>query len=500
MPSARLIKSDPLGVVDTRLTDSHLFSPSFTSTADTRVTSDSRDLFASSFVPVTSNTPVTTGSHLNPFSPFFATFTAFGLDGPADTMTTKQPSLKQEHGFRGLQESSLGLRAGRHFPRLVLDAATNKYVLDNIGEPANPQRISTPNSENDSNEEPVVPHATESLLQNDMPNTEEFNYDCFQDSPEADSPKGRSVFGGRDSSQSPTPTKVRLLSDQQQLLKPPIAALANHHPAPNVSSLKKSGNPGSVPRSVHFSPASSPIPSSPAQRPLPSVERKQDHLASSRQKQHGRWKVIRRATPHRVSPQHSPMNMASAQATWARDQPGMRLPFHSSLPNATLNEYSGNAAGTLIADEPKGTGKPKKKVPRSMAFLFAIYRPREQPAGSPRKDLKYVIATIVSQATLSEDKMPRFAPELEQLAFQPPLDEVLCQFCIIVPAILITMPVGVFFYTLQLLENTRIGAAIIYFVKVLFSTFVSVVIRAMATRGLRLITGGGVRFVPNNSN
>ena len=500
MHSARLIKSDPLGVVDTRLTDSHLFSPSFTSTADTRVTSDSRDLFASSFVPVTANTPVTTGSHLNPFSPSFATFTALGLDGPADTMMTKQPSLKQEHGFRGLQEASLGLRARRYFPRLVLDAATDKYVLDNIGEPSNPQRTSTPNSENDSNEEPVVPHATGNLHLNGMPNTEEFNYDCFQDSPEADSPKGRSVFCGRDSSQSPTPTKVRLLSDQQQLLKPPIAALANHHPAPNVSSLKKPGNPGSAPRSVRFSPASSPIPPLPAQRPLPSMEQKQDHLASSWQKQHGTWKVSRRATPHRVSPRHSPMNMASAQASRTRDQPGMCPPFHSSLPNATLNEYSGNAAGTLIADEPKSTRKTKKKVPRPMAFLFAIYRPREQPAGSPRKDLKYVVATIVSQATVSEDKMPRFAPEFEQLAFQPPLDEVLCQFCIILPAVLITMPVGVFFYTLQLLENTRIGAAIIYFVKVLFSTFVSVVIRAMAKRGLRLITGGGVRFVPKNSN
>ena len=499
MTSARLIKSDPLGVVDTRLTDSHLFSPSFTSAADTRVTSESRDLFASSFVPLTANTPVTTGSHLNPFSPSFATFTAFGLDEPADTMTTKRPSLKQERGLRELQEASLGLRARQSFPRLVLDAATDKYVLDNV-EPSNSQQTPTPNSENDSNEEQVVPHATENLRLNDMPNTEEFNYDCFQDSPEADSPKGRFVFRGGDRSQSPTPTKVRLSSDQKQLLKPPIAALANHHPDPNVNSLKKSGNPGSVTRSVRFSPACSPIPPSPAQRPLPSVERKQDHLASSRQKQHGRWKVIRRATPHRVSPQHSPMNMASVQASWTRDQPGKRLPSLSSQPNAAHNDYSGNTAGTLIADEPKGTGKTKKKVPRSMAFLFAIYRPREQPAGSPRKDLKYVVATIVSQATLPEDKMPRFAPELEQLAFQPPLDEVLCQFCIILPAILFTVPVGVFFCTLQLLENTRIGAAIIYFFRVLFSTFVSVVIRAMAKRGLRLITGGGVRFVPNNSN
>ncbi|OQD79370.1 hypothetical protein PENANT_c053G07387 [Penicillium antarcticum] len=494
MPSSRSIKSDPLGVVDTRLTDSHLFPSSFTSAADTRVTSDSQDLFASNLVPPTVRTPVTTDSPLNLFSPSFATFTAFGLDGPAD-MTTKQTSLNKERGFKELQEASLSLRSGQSFPRLVLDAATDKYVLDNIGDTSNPPQPFKSNSKKDCIEEPALPHATpqppENLHLRDPPNTDEFNYDCFQDSPEADLPKGRFIFHGHDRSQSSTPPK-----DQQNPLKPPIAALANHYPAPNVTSLKRSGNRIPAPRSVRFSPAIPQIPPSPAQRPLSSV----DHLASSRQKQPSEWNGIRRATPHRVSPSHNLMNKASAQTSQIRDHAGIPSPSPSSLPNAAHVEYSRNKAGTPIANQPKGVGKTKKKVPRAMAFLFGIYRPRKPPADSPREDLKYVVVAIASQASQSEGKMPRFAPKFEQIAFHPPMDEVLCQFCIIIPAILITMPVGHTFHALQYLGKTRIGAAIMYFIKILFSTFVSVIIRAFSKYGLRLVTRAGVEFLPKNSS
>jgi hypothetical protein len=444
-------------------------------------------------------------------SPSFATFTAFGLDGPADKMTIKQSITKKEYGFKELQDASVGSRARRSFPRLVLDAATDNYVLDNIGEPSNFQKKSMPEIQSDSNveiftpntghtsEDPVVPHITENLLLNTcMPTTEEFNYDCFQVSPGADSPKGNFVFHGCDSSQSPTPTKGHDLNDEQSLIKPPIAALANHHPPPNVSSLMKPGNPGSLPRSVRFSPASFSISPPPAQRSLPSIERSQDHLAPSRQKQNGRWKVVRRATPHQVSPYHSSMDMASAQSQ-TRSQPGMRLPS-SSQPTATHVEYSGNEAGSHITIDPKGAGRIKTKVPRAMALLLGVYRPREQPTGSTRANLKYVIAAIASQASLPDGKMPRFAPEFEEVAFNPPLDEVLCQFCIIFPAILFTVPVDYLFYVLQYLENTRIGAAIINFFKALFSAFVSVVIAAFAQRDLRIVAGYNVKFFPKNTH
>ncbi|KAJ5758265.1 uncharacterized protein N7511_006959 [Penicillium nucicola] len=490
MSSTRRIKSDPLGVVDTRLTDSHLFSSSFTPAADTRVTSESRYLFASDLVPPTVRTPVTTDAPPNPLSPSFATFSASGLDGPTD-MTTQQTSLKKKRGFRELQEASLGLGLRQSFPRLVLDAAADKYVLDNIGDPSNLHESLAPNGVNNSIHEPVLPQATpqvtENLFLRDMPNTKEFNYDCFKDSPEADSPRGRSMYRECDKSQSPTPQK-----DKRNPLKPPIAALANHHPAPNVSSLKRSGNRVPVPRSVHFSPPRPQIPSLAAQRPLPSV----DGTLSSQQKHPGKWKGIRRVTPHRITSPRSPMNMASDQTFQLRDHARVHPPSPPGLPNATHVEHPRNTSGTLATNEPKGV-RETQKVPRAMGVLFGIYRPRKPPRGSAPK---YVFVAIASQTSEPDGKMPRFAPKFEQIAFQPPLDEVLCQFCIIIPAILTTIPVGLSFYALQYVGNTRIGAVILNFIKTLFSAFFSVFIRAMKSRGLGVVTRANVDFLPNNSS
>ncbi|KAJ5365415.1 hypothetical protein N7517_008301 [Penicillium concentricum] len=449
MAFVKSLKSDPLGIVDARL----------------KMTDPPTDGFFSPFAP-------------SPFTRF-------------DRTDETQPGgqIKAEAGPK---QAHRGFDSSRQCPRLELDVDVDKYHTLDGAEPLNPQNTPASHSERESMEEPTGSfrcYKMENLRTSSAPQMGEFNFDCFQDSPEA------SLVRQDDGSESAKPSKLRRLSiGRRQWIKYPVAALANRHPGVNASNFEKSAKSGSLLRSVRFSPAASLSPPSRAtRRPLPSIERRQDYVALHRQKkQYRKWKLTRLANSQKYSPCNIPPKTTQSPAPRIPKNHDIRVSSLSSLPyretrrtsfftrvgsDASAREVrADNVGDTPVADDSKSVGNTKQNTPAFLAISFSLYRIRHAPISSTEKPPRYTFKFRMTPSDLPQQPSPHFPTEFEHIACHPVIDDLLFHTCFIVPALVVLLPLRVIFAATHPLVNTRAGAVMLYLARALLYLLINIVV------------------------
>ncbi|CAI7595225.1 unnamed protein product [Penicillium glandicola] len=448
MAFAKSLKSDPIGIVDTRLT-----------IAD----SPTDGVFSSVFAPLA------------------------GFDGTDEkqpgSKAEAEANPKQAHRTLEFCESFRGFDSSRKYPRLELDVAVDKYhILDGLAEPLNPQNTPASNSERENMErstESLRCYKMENLRTNPAPQTGEFNFDCFQDSPEA------SFVREDDGSESSDPKSRRLSVGHRQWIKPPVPALANQQPGINAGNFKQSGNSGSLPRCVRFSPpAASPSPPSRAIRPLPSIERRQDYVFLNRQKkQYRKWKLTRHVHSPKCSPCNIPTKITQSLAAHIPKHHDLRISSLSSLPyretrrtsflarvgsgGDTREVRTGNVFDTPVANDSNIASNTEQSVPAFLAVSFSLYRIRPAPSSFTEKPPKYAFRFRITQTDLPQQPSPHFPTEFERITCHPTIDDLLFHTCFILPALVVLLPVSVIFAATHPLTSTRAGAVMLYLARAL---------------------------------
>ncbi|KAJ6124618.1 hypothetical protein N7471_011935 [Penicillium samsonianum] len=448
MAFAKSLKSDPLGIVDTRLT----------------MTDSPTDGF---------------------FSPLFAPFTGlYGTDErQPGNQTEAEASPKQAHRILELRESFRGFDSSRKCPRLELDVAVDKYhTLDGLAEPLNPQNTPASNSERGSTEE-----STESLRCYKMENLRTKASFVCQD----------------DGSESPKPSKLRRLSvGRRQWIKPPVTALANHQPGINAGNFKKFGNPDSLLRCVRFSPPASLSPPSRAiRRPLPSIERRQDYVALHRQKkQYRKWKVTGRTNSRKSSPCNIPARRTQSLSAFIPKNHDLRGSSLSSLPyretrqtpflprvvsgGDTREVRAGNVGDNPVADDSNIAGNTEQNLPAFLAVSFSLYGLRPAPSSSTKKAPKYAFRFRMTRTDLPQQPSPHFPTEFENTTCHPIIDDLIFHTCFIIPALVVLLPLNVIFVATYPLTNTRVGAVMLYLARALLYLLTNIIILVLSKCGV----------------
>ncbi|KGO38483.1 hypothetical protein PEX1_014930 [Penicillium expansum] len=449
MVFTKSLKSDPLGIVDTRL----------------MMTDSPTERF---------------------ISPLSAPFT--GLDGTDERQpggqTEAEASPKQAHRMLELREPFRGFGSSRKYPRIELDVAVDKYhTLDGLAEPLNPQNTPASNSERESAEEYTESlrcYKMENLRTSPAPQTDEFNFDCFQDSPEA------SFVCEDDEGESPKSSKLRRLSvGRRQWIKSPVAALSNHQPGINTGNFNKSGDPDSLLRCVRFSPPASLSPPSRAiRRPLPSIERRQDYVALHRQKkQYRKWKVTSRANSRKSSPCNTSAKRTQSLTARIPKNHDLRGSSLSSLPYRETRQTSflarvglssgarevraGNVGDTSVANASKNASNTEKNLPAFLAVSFSLYTVRPAPSSSAEKAPKYAFRFRITRTDLPQQPSPHFPTEFEHINCYPIIDDLLFHICFIIPALVVLLPLSFIFAATHPLANTRAGVVMLYLARAL---------------------------------
>ncbi|EKV05333.1 hypothetical protein Pdw03_3090 [Penicillium digitatum] len=467
MVFAKSLKSDPLGIVDTRLT----------------MTESHADCF---------------------FSPLFAPFT--GLGGTDERQpggqTETEASPKQAHRILEFRESFRGFGSSRKCPRLELDVAVDKYhTLDGLAEPLNPQNTPASNSEQDSAEESIEPlrcYKLENLQTSPVPQIEDFNFDCFQDSPEASS------VHKENGSESPKPSKLRRLSvGRQQWIKPTVAALSYHQPGTNAGNFNKPGNSDSPLRCVRFSPppASPSPPPRVIRHPLPSIERRQDYVALYRQKkQYRKWKVAGCANSRKSSACNVSASRTQSLAPRIPKNHDLCGSSFSSLPYRETRQTSflarvGLSSGARevradnVGETPDADGSniaihTEQNLPAFFAVSFSLYKNRPAPTPSTEQEPKYAFRFRITRTDLPQQPSPHFPTEFEHTSCHPTIDDLLFHTCFIIPALVVLLPLSVIFVATHPLVNTRPGAAMLYLARALLYLLMNTIIRVLSKCGV----------------
>ncbi|KAJ5964874.1 uncharacterized protein N7479_004750 [Penicillium vulpinum] len=464
MVFVKSLKSDPLGVVDTRL----------------RMTD-----------------PPTDGC----FSPFFASFTGFDATDKRQpgSQTEAEINPKQTHRFLEPRESFRGFDSSRQCPRLELDVDVDKYhTLDGLAEPLNPQNTPASRGSREESPESLRCYKMENLRTSPDPQIGEFNFDCFQDSPEA------SFVSQDDGSESPKPSKLRRLSvGREQWIKPPIAALANHQPGRNGNS-KKFGDSRSLLRSVRFSPpASFSSPPRAIRRPLPSIERRQDYIALHRQKkQYRKWNITRYINSQQSPPYDIPTKITQSSAARMPKNYDRHLSSTSSLPyhetrQALFSTRAGsggdaravgagnvadNVADAHVSNGSTIAGKTEQNAPAFLAVSFSLHRPRPAPGTSTAKASKYAFRFRIAQTDLPHQPSPHFPAEFEHTTCNPIIDDLLFHTCFIIPALVVLLPLV--FVATHPLTNSRAGAVMLYLARALLYLLMKTIIFVLSRCGV----------------
>lgn len=458
MAFAKSLKLDPLGIVDTRLT----------------MTDSPTDRF---------------------FSPLFAPSTGFDRTDERQPVnqTEAEASPRQAHRILEIRESFR--------PRLELDVAVDKYhTLDGLAEPLNPQNTPASNSERESAEESTESlrcHKMENVRTSPPPQTEKFNFDCFQDSPEA------SFVREDDGSESPKPSKLRRLSvGRRQWTKPPVAVLSSHQPGVNAGTFNKPGDPDSPLRCVRFSPpASLSPPSRVIRRPQPSIERRQDHVVLHRQKkQYQKWKVTGHANSRKSSPNRIPTNRTQFLATRTPKNHDLRGSSLSSLPYRETRRTSflariglgsdagevraGNAGGTPVVDDSNIVRNTEQNLPAFLAVSISLYRARPTPSSSAERAPKYTFRFRMTRTDLPRQPSPHFPLEFKHINCHPTIDHLVFHTCFVVPGIVVLLPLSVIFAATHPLVNTRAGAVMLYLARALLYLLINIIVLVLSKCGV----------------
>jgi hypothetical protein len=518
MAFVKSLKSDPLGIVDTRITMDGMKD----SDMDT------------------------------PFLPGFAPFT--GPDESDETQpgsqTEAEASTTRVHRFLDFRESFLGLSSSQKGPRLELDVAADKHhTLDGLAEPLNPQNTPASNSEGESFKEfseLLRGHKTNNARTGTAPQSEEFNFDCFQDLP------GASFVPQNDETEWPrSPNLRRLSTGHRQSFDLPATAQASHPPATNPSMLKESDDPDSVLRSVGFPPpvATPSPPSGAMSRLLLPIEERQDDAASKRGRKqflkllaHGPQRPRcacngfghipdhdgnckpsptsqdrKKQSPKFLAFQSEPYQHACdtikkfhiPQGRGERFTPfysmrrnpyGFRFSASSSSPDREADHPrdpagngagrdapevgAGNVADTLVANDSDLAENAKRKSLDFVAITVALYRVRrapDSPLGSGSTcDLRLrIFQTYFPQR--SSRNLPVALGYIPRRAF---FDNLLFHACFIIPGLFVLMPTSFIIFAASFLADTRAGAVLRYLGMALLRLLKKIVNRVLAKCGV----------------
>ncbi|KAJ5170880.1 uncharacterized protein N7500_003663 [Penicillium coprophilum] len=472
MGLVKSLKSDPLGVLDTRL----------------EMTDPPTDGFFSPFVP----SPFTGFDRTNEKRPgsqaensFFSSFFA-----PSPFIAFDQTERIQPDGQMKVKASAKqahrGFDSSHQCPRSELDVGVDKYhTLDGLTEPLNPQNTPASNSERESME------------------MEDFDFDCFQVSPDA------SLVLQDDGSESPKSSKLRhLYVGRRQWIKSPAAALANHHPGVNASNFEECDMSGSPQRNVRFShPADSLSSSSLAtHRPLPSIERREDYIALHRQKkQYRKWKLTRHVDSQKCSPYNIDTKPRQSLAARIPKNHDMRVSSLSSLPycggtrrtsffshvgsgdgarEVRAGKEASNVGDTPVADASKIAGKTKQHAPAFVAVSISLYRTRSALSSSTKKSRRYSFKYQITPTDLPQQPSPHLPIEVERTACHPVIDDLLLHTCFICPAPAVMLLFRVVCAATYPLTNTRAGAVMLYLARLSLYLLMKIVFFVLSKCGM----------------
>jgi hypothetical protein len=472
MNPTKSIKTDPFGVIDTRIA--------------------MNDSSADGFFP--------------PPFPAFARDDDFARD-----LMEAETSPKRQNRTLVLCESFQGFDSGRKCPRLELDAAVDTYhLLDGLNHPLDPQNTQA-SSKSKRQGTHVPQHDTENIHTSHAPQIEKLNFDCFQDSLESGpfgkrkpsklrhlSSNSRPIFNapasGINDDQPASdvgsfgnvyPPNLGTLSDRQgQWFKQTVTGLEETRPDLDASASKKPSNSCSGVRCVRFSPiATLPSPPRVMRRPMPQAARKLDNIALYRQQSYEKWRITR---PTRLLRTPSPKRKHHPFLPHVPYTAGVRFPTLASLavrevkktpPPSQLAECDGavevatdNAAENPVVHDlnaPQSTKQHKCFV----HVYFSLYRLRKAPRSSSGKVQNYAFEfrTVETDIkSLPNYPVPQFPPEVENTIGPIVVDDLLFHTRFTVTSLAVSLPLAVFFGATKHLTNTQAGTTMLFLARPLF--------------------------------
>ncbi|KAJ5601132.1 hypothetical protein N7510_010666 [Penicillium lagena] len=456
----RSIKSDPLGVVDTRvLTMTEppvrgLPSPSlasFSSVIAFEATPQSQCLADNQGDKLTQDT--------------------HSLSSEGCTVDSDEFREATSHVDDNCEVKTHELKAW--FPNLELDVTLDRYHgQDGLAEPMNPQNTPASPSERDSI--PCEPYGTENLPTRPAPQRA-FALNWL----------GATIENFHDTHSDGwlKPSRLRLSADEQG---PPTSPVDEQK---LVNAYQRKELDLSPVRCVHFSPGP-PLPLRSMSRPVPSVERPQDYVALHRQKkQYEKWRASR--CHARASPYRSPTKLSASRPN---KQPNIHFSSLSNFPfrridqarlqinddergDTTLEEADVNAV-----DQSTSSDQSNRSAKQSDLFAFSVavhkIRHLDQPLSRDVRVYSYVFQW--GMAT-----MARQSGEQTQTAVYPVLNDMGLHVNLIVPARVLRLAIAVFSIA-RSLACSPVGVAALRHVGSILSLLVSFAVLLLSMFGVAL--------------
>ncbi|CAL5872885.1 uncharacterized protein PFLUO_LOCUS7154 [Penicillium psychrofluorescens] len=452
---SRSIKSDPLGVVDTRvltMTDYPVrgsLSPSFSSVIAFEETPERQCLADNQGDKLTQD-----------------------LSSEESAVDADESREATSHVDGSCEVTPHELKAW--FPNLELDVTLDRYHgLDGLAEPMNPQNTPASPSERDSI--PYEPYDTENLPTSPAPQRE-FALNWL----------GAAIENSHDTHADgwlKPSKKLRFSTDEQSPLTSPVG---EQKPV-NVYQPKELDF--SPVRYVHFSPEP-PRPLRSMSRPVPSVERPQDYVASHRQKkQYEKWRGSR--CHARASPYRSPTKLSASRPNKRPDIHFSSLsnfPFRrvdQTRPQTNDDERGDNVLEEVdvnAVDQPTSSDQGNRSSKQSDLFALSfslnkIQRP-DQPFSRNVRVYLYVFQWGMST-------MARRNEEQTQTAVYSVPNDLVLQVNLILPALVLRLTIAVFSIA-RSLACSSLGISALRLVGSVLSLLVSFAIPLLSKFGVAL--------------
>lgn len=445
MGLVRSIKTDPFGVMDTRLTN---------------------ESYADDLLPIA-------------FAPFHL---VRAVQEPSGKI--QEADAKRGDGDHELRKSACRFVSDPTYPRLELNAAVDRYhLLDGLAGPSNPQNTPASNSERESTTEPAEPSTTNPQTSSDN-QIDELEFDYFQDLSDG------GVFARQgDGSHLPRSSKLRSFpSNQDQWFQAPADASSDYGTLMDTNPSQKSVVSSSVTRRVRFSPAPSLSPPRAMRRPIPSIERKRDYVSLYRQKkQCEKWKIggqpIRRKGPP------SPKPAASVQCPKTRNPNGRdvhNLSASSLLPrevnkaHVLIEKLSRDKGMEVTASKARDDSvardssltKTNGQNQQCVNMSFSLFKLRKVSTASAGKVPTYAFKfqSIETEIPcLPGHYIPEFPSEFENTIGPVAAEDLVFHACCLVPSMLVKVPLSAFYAATRYSTTTQAGIITVYLANVLLS-------------------------------
>lgn len=446
---SRSIKSDPLGLIDTRVL----------TMADHSIS-----------------------GLLSPSSASALSFDDTSQEPPVDTQEPREKRHKTSSRREIATDDVLGeashrLTWERQCPKLELDVAVDRYHgLDGFAVPLNPQNTPASRSEQGGSHELWPSCETENPRSGSAPQAPALTLDWLDDKPDnadAYQPADEDADWWR----AKEPERRCSVADEPSPVVSPIFALRNAQQAANASPSKELQSPAPAKRVRFPSTPSSPDHSScPNHRRFPSVERQLSCISSSQQKKlYVKWKSATR-DHFRVSPHRIPVKTSSPLVNRLNRRPENRFSSLSSLPLSKTDpirfasqpntghdaeENAGLQQSMAITDDGAIPTRKDRKLRKRRDLVVYSYSVHEFTFLTKRLDLAAVSFSVhrYSFLTHSSTRIPQVSTfeaqllpssqgasiqiEKAQVVCRSDVDNLILHVCLIMPVLVLRIPMAI---------------------------------------------------------